>query len=48
MVRWISGKANPADAMTKIGACDALKKLVETNTVDLTATENGLREDSAR
>ncbi|EKD13458.1 polyprotein [Drepanopeziza brunnea f. sp. 'multigermtubi' MB_m1] len=32
-VRWIGGKSNPADAMTKIGANISLQKLVLTNTL---------------
>ena len=38
-VKWIAGGSNPADAMTKASskACDALKKLISTNSIDLQA-----------
>ncbi len=35
-VFWIPGGQNPADALTKTGACDALVKLIQTNKVDIT------------
>ena len=34
-VRWIDGNCNPADAMTKEKACQALKKLVDDNAIIL-------------
>jgi len=34
-VRWIDGRDNPADAMTKATPCRALKDLVETNTLEV-------------
>ena len=38
-VKWIAGGSNPADAMTKTSskACDALEKLISTNSIDLQA-----------
>jgi hypothetical protein len=35
---WIDGDDNPADAMTKARPCQALRKLVDTNRIDLRAT----------
>ncbi|KAI0992847.1 hypothetical protein K3495_g15337 [Podosphaera aphanis] len=35
-ILWIKGENNPADAMTKAKACDALQKLIDTNKLDLT------------
>lgn len=32
---WIKGVDNPADAMTKEKPCDALRRLIETNKVDI-------------
>ena len=34
-ILWIKGEKNPADAMTKAKACDALQKLIETNKLDI-------------
>lgn len=34
-IMWIEGGSNPADAMTKSNACDALRKLIDTNKVEL-------------
>lgn len=34
---WIDGNSNPADAMTKSKPCPALRKLIETNKIDVTA-----------
>lgn len=34
-ILWIKGDKNPADAMTKDKACDALQKLVDTNRLEL-------------
>jgi hypothetical protein len=34
---WIPGNENPADAMTKEKACDALQRLIDTNKVDINA-----------
>jgi hypothetical protein len=36
-VKWINGDSNPADAMTKAKACDALQRLIDTNRIDLKA-----------
>ena len=38
-VKWIAGGSNPADAMTKTSskACDALERLISTNSIDLQA-----------
>jgi len=36
-VKWIAGGSNPADAMTKSKACDALEKLITTNSIDIQA-----------
>jgi hypothetical protein len=38
-VRWIDGNNNPADAMTKSKPCSALKELIDTNTINIEATE---------
>ena len=38
-VRWIKGDNNPADSMTKAKASTALKTLIDTNKVNLTASE---------
>ena len=38
-VRWIDGNNNPADAMTKSKPCPALKDLIDTNTINIQATE---------
>jgi hypothetical protein len=38
-VKWINGNSNPADAMTKSKPCQALKDLIDTNTVKLKVTE---------
>jgi hypothetical protein len=38
-VKWIDGDSNPADAMTKSKPCQALKNLIDTNTVKLQVTE---------
>jgi hypothetical protein len=34
-VKWISGKDNPADTITKAKLCQALKTLINTNKLDL-------------
>jgi Reverse transcriptase (RNA-dependent DNA polymerase) len=34
-VKWIDGDTNPADAMTKAKPCDALRRLIDTNKVDI-------------
>jgi hypothetical protein len=34
-ILWIKGEKNPADAMTKEKPCDALRKLIATNKIDL-------------
>jgi hypothetical protein len=34
-ILWIKGEKNPADAMTKEKPCDALRRLITTNKVDL-------------
>ena len=34
-VRWIDGATNLADAMTKLTTCDALKVLIDTNTLSI-------------
>ena len=38
-VKWISGGSNPADAMTKVKLCQALKTLIDTNKLNLEVTE---------
>ena len=38
-IKWIDGDSNPADAMTKSKPCQALKDLIDTNTVNLKVTE---------
>ena len=38
-IKWINGGSNPADAMIKNKPCQALKELINTNTVNLKITE---------
>ena len=38
-IKWIDGGSNPADTMTKNKPCQALKELIDTNTVNLKVTE---------
>ena len=38
-IKWIDGGSNPADAMTKSKPCQALKDLIDTNTIKLQVTE---------
>ena len=38
-VRWIKGENNPADSMTKTKPCSALKTLIDTNRINLIASE---------
>ena len=38
-IKWINGNSNPANAMTKSKPCQALKDLINTNTVNLKVTE---------
>jgi hypothetical protein len=40
-VKWIKGKSNPADAMTKSNSksSNALKRLIDTNTLQLDVEE---------
>ena len=38
-VKWIKGSTNPADSMTKLKASNALKTLIDTNTVQLDVQE---------
>jgi len=38
-VKWISGRDNPADAITKAKPCQALKTLINTNKLNLKVTE---------
>ena len=38
-VKWINGNDNPADAMTKVKPCQALKTLINTNKLDLKVNE---------
>lgn len=38
-IKWIDGKSNPADAMTKSKACSALRDLIDTNKVSIKVTE---------
>jgi hypothetical protein len=38
-VRWIDGRNNPADAMTKSKPCTALRDLIDTNMVNIQATQ---------
>jgi hypothetical protein len=37
-IRWIDGNINLADAMTKSKPCNALTKLIDTNTIELKTT----------
>ena len=36
-IKWINGEANPADAITKSKPYKALKRLINTNFIDLQA-----------
>ena len=38
-VKWISSGNNPADAITKVKPCQALKTLIDTNKLNLKVTE---------
>jgi len=38
-VKWIAGKSNPADSMTKSKPTNALKNLIDTNKIDLQVQE---------
>jgi hypothetical protein len=38
-IKWIDRDNDPADAMMKSKACQALQDLIDTNTVNLKATE---------
>jgi hypothetical protein len=38
-IKWIDGDNNPANTMTKSKPCQALRDLIDTNTVNLKATE---------
>ena len=38
-VKWINGRDNPVDAMTKAKPCQALKTLIDTNKLNLKITE---------
>jgi hypothetical protein len=38
-VKWIKGESNPADAMTKAKPFNALKHLIDTNTLQLDVEE---------
>src|SRR6266536_1720458 len=37
-IKWIDGNSNPTDAMTKSKPCQALRDLIDTNTVKLEVT----------
>jgi hypothetical protein len=38
-IKWINGNENPADAMTKSKACPALKALIDSNIINITANK---------
>ena len=38
-VKWIKRNTNPADFMTKLKACNALKQLINTNKVNISVIE---------
>lgn len=38
-IKWIDGNSNPADAMTKSKACQALRDLIDTNKIDLSTIQ---------
>jgi hypothetical protein len=38
-VKWIKGESNPADSMTKLKPTNALKRLINTNTIQLDVEE---------
>jgi hypothetical protein len=38
-IKWIDGTLNPADAMTKSKPCQALRDLINTNKINLSAIQ---------
>jgi hypothetical protein len=38
-IKWIDGDSNPADAITKEKACNALRDLINTNKINLSTKE---------
>ena len=38
-VKWIKGESNPADSITKLKPTNALKRLIDTNTIQLDVEE---------
>ena len=44
-VKWIDGNSNPADSMTKGKASTALKKLIDTNYLELQTMEWVVRKE---
>ena len=38
-IKWINGDLNPIDAMTKANACNVLRNLINTNTINLNTKE---------
>ena len=47
-VKWIQGDSNPADSITKAKPSNALRQLIDTNTVQLEAMEWVEREVDSR
>jgi hypothetical protein len=45
-IKWINGNENPADAMTKSKACPALKALIDSNMINITANKWVEREEN--
>jgi len=38
-IKWINGDLNPIDAITKANACNALRNLIDINTINLNTKE---------
>jgi len=38
-IKWINGDSNPIDTIIKVNACNALRNLVNTNTINLNTKE---------
>ena len=38
-IKWINGNLNPIDTIIKANACNALRNLIDTNTINLNTKE---------
>jgi hypothetical protein len=38
-IKWIDGDLNPTDAIIKVNACNVLRNLINTNTINLNTKE---------